>query len=49
MPMDLEQLRALPASDRWVFARGRIVSESIDMDAALRGVHAALRENVNLF
>lgn len=41
--MDLEQLRALPASDRWVFVRGRIVSESIDMDAALRGVHAALR------
>jgi hypothetical protein len=41
--MDLEQLRALPASDRWVFVRGRIASEAVDMDAALRGVHAALR------
>ncbi|KIP89885.1 hypothetical protein [Microbacterium algeriense] len=41
--MDRDQLKALPASDRWVFVRGRIVSDSVDMDAALRGLHAALR------
>lgn len=41
--MDLEQLHTLPASDKWIFVRGRIVSEAVSMDAALRGVHAALR------
>ena len=41
--MDLEQLHTLSTADKWIFVRGRIVSEAIDMDAALRGVHAALR------
>jgi hypothetical protein len=41
--MDLEQLQTLKPSDRWVFLRGRIASEAVDMDAALRGLHAILR------
>ncbi|WP_417512548.1 hypothetical protein [Microbacterium sp.] len=41
--MDLDQLRKLPASDGWIFMRGRIATEAVNLEAALRGVHAALR------
>ena len=46
--MDLEELRALPANDRWVFVLGRVTTEAVDMDSALRGLHAALRGHHDL-
>ncbi|WP_454172192.1 hypothetical protein [Microbacterium maritypicum] len=41
--MNLKQLRKLPASDQWTFVRGRIAESSVELDAALRGLHAQLR------
>lgn len=41
--MEIDELRHMTSADRWVFVRGRIATEAVDMDAALRGVHAALR------
>ncbi|MDQ0894851.1 hypothetical protein [Agromyces ramosus] len=41
--MDLEQLAELPLSDQWTFVRGRIAEASVELDAALRGLHAQLR------
>jgi hypothetical protein len=41
--MELEDLKKLPAADRWIFVRGRVATEAVELDAALRGVHAALR------
>jgi len=42
--MDLDVLLELSPSDRWTFVRGRIGTEAVHMDAALSGVHAALRD-----
>lgn len=41
--MDVEELQQLATADRWVFVIGRIATDAVAMDAALRGVHASLR------
>ncbi|WP_400995246.1 hypothetical protein [Agromyces sp. GXQ0307] len=41
--MDIDLLEALPLADQWTFVRGRIVETSVELDAALRGLHAQLR------
>ncbi|MEV8136803.1 hypothetical protein [Microbacterium aurantiacum] len=41
--MDVEELHQLATADRWVFVIGRIATDAVAMDAALRGVHASLR------
>lgn len=41
--MELEELNALPHADRWTFVRGRIAEAAVELDAALRGLHAQLR------
>lgn len=42
-PVDLETLNEIPLADQWTFVRGRIVETSVELDAALRGLHAQLR------
>jgi hypothetical protein len=46
--MELEMLRTLPAKDQQIFLLGRIASETTSMDAALRFVNAALRDQRNV-
>lgn len=41
--MDLEQLDQLPSADQWTFVRGKIAEASVELDAALRALHAQLR------
>ncbi|MDQ0648610.1 hypothetical protein QFZ53_002806 [Microbacterium natoriense] len=41
--MDREQLATLPTPDQWTFVRGRIAEAAVELDSALRGLHAQLR------
>ncbi len=41
--MDIEELSELPVNDQWTFLRGRIAEAAVDLEAALRGLHAQLR------
>lgn len=41
--MDLEKLDDLSEPDMWTFVRGRIVEAAVELDAAMRGLHAQLR------
>lgn len=41
--MELSQIESLDHSDQWTVVRGRIAEGSIELDAALRGLHAQLR------
>ncbi|PKI90693.1 hypothetical protein CW368_08390 [Actinomycetales bacterium SN12] len=41
--MELKELSALSPGDQWTVVRGRIAEGSVELDAALRGLHAQLR------
>lgn len=41
--VDIAELEDLPLADQWTFVRGRIVETSVELDAAMRGLHAQLR------
>jgi len=41
--MELSQFATLASSDQWTLVLGRIAEGSVELDAALRGLHAQLR------